>query len=142
MKTWYVLGDAYLGEDPSTRAAFDVLAPVGPHGHRVPVYESLNETTPEPERVWKLAETIANAVTLSIPVAVVKSFQDMKTANEVWAAWKRGDLSQGEVISGLARLPNNALLPIPTDLKAKIDELRTAINEGRDVVLNGPTNLA
>jgi hypothetical protein len=58
---WIALADGYPGEDEATRAAFDVLAPVGWAGRRWPVQEH-STGPPKVDEVWAFAERIAEAV--------------------------------------------------------------------------------
>ena len=65
-QTWQSLGTGYPGIDPSTMAAFDVLAPTAAgSSQRCPVYELGKETTPTPDEVWALADELVRAIGLA-----------------------------------------------------------------------------
>lgn len=65
LEFWEALGDEYptLSGKGTTHKVFDVLAPYNSLSKiRHPIYEMGGESTPTPEEVWTLAETIAVAV--------------------------------------------------------------------------------
>jgi len=61
--SWVLLGTGYPleGGSAATKAAFDVLAPIGV-ASRLPGFEWGHETTPTPMEVWKLADELTTVV--------------------------------------------------------------------------------